>query len=92
MYVVFARAVLFLRLWIPVHDWYPHECCSGVDCFEINSERVEVRPDGFLLDRHLLIPFAQGRVSPDNKYHACFAYGALRRAGAACFWAPSGTM
>lgn len=66
------------------HEWYPWECCSGIDCSEISESRVRVSPGGYMVDGEFLVPYAQAKSSPDGNYHACFP----KAGGLKCFWAP----
>jgi hypothetical protein len=56
------------------HDWYPWECCSGLDCAPVLQ--VEVLPEAGLrvTTRHgtALVPASlERRESPDGRMHAC---------------------
>lgn len=69
------------------HDWYPLECCSGMDCQQVPVETVEALSDGYHVtlkaDDHMMllrptsyvVPYSDRRIkpSPDNEYHACIS-------------------
>jgi hypothetical protein len=86
-----ARALIFLSLLLAstaaaAHDWYPIECCSGMDCAAV--EKVEIVPmqsagimgstgaPGTMIvtTKHgtAIVPanFPR-RESKDNRMHAC---------------------
>lgn len=66
---------------------YPFECCSGVDCAEIDAEAVREAPDGYVVtvrpgthpmwraDRPaplvVRIPYREAKSSPDGRWHLC---------------------
>jgi hypothetical protein len=39
-------AMMLMMQAAAAHDWYPRECCSGIDCAPV--ERFEALPDGSL--------------------------------------------
>lgn len=56
------------------HDWYPWECCSGLDCAPVDA--AEVMPGAALKvrTRHgvaLIAPDFERRQSQDGRMHAC---------------------
>lgn len=66
---------------------YPLNCCSGMDCHEINAATVHETPEGYVLtlqpsDHMMLaqptsfiVPYSDARIkdSPDGVYHACIS-------------------
>ena len=70
------------------HNWYPKECCGGNDCSSIDSIRVRVVANGYVIDEKFYVEFKKVLVSPDTKYHACFPNHGPQMG---CFWAPRGT-
>ena len=78
---------------------YDLACCSGVDCAPIDSDRVKITPDGYVVEvgpgDHPLItipstyvfPFDDTRVrfSPDGTYHLCVS--AITQTGL-CLYSP----
>jgi len=67
------------------HDFYPRECCSDADCAPLAASRVQVTPQGYLVDNRETVPHGKARWSPDEQYHGCFP-PATGKMG--CFWAP----
>lgn len=81
------------------HEWYPWECCSGIDCHEVPASEVDLTAGGYRLKDGVVIPYGEERFSPDGKFHVC-----RRLAGEGkviypsedgegnprkvCFWAP----
>jgi len=57
------------------HEWYPRECCGGLDCAE--ASEIKITPDGVLatvpgLGRTILLPKGfKYRPSPDDAVHVC---------------------
>lgn len=66
------------------HSWYPVQCCSGSDCRPIDSKRVRITSDGFMIDEWYFIPHHQTHTSVDTRYHACWPKPDKLR----CFFAP----
>jgi hypothetical protein len=76
-----------LALLLLAHSWYPAECCSGRDCAEVASERVQVQSDGYLVDGRHKIFHKDTKVSPDENFHMCASSSEVHPR---CFWAPRG--
>jgi hypothetical protein len=52
------------------HDWYPLNCCSGTDCFELPPSAVEWTPWGWhFLESGEFIKEEHARQSPDQHFH-----------------------
>lgn len=81
-----ATAILFSLL-VPVHSWYPKECCSNQDCDVFPAHRVKVSGDVYVIDNMWRMVTKDVRVSPDENYHACQRHGVI-----VCFWAPRGSV
>ena len=81
-----VSVIVATRTWTPVvnaHDWYPIECCRGLDCAEVEYATYANTPSS---DRDLpilsvttkhgtaIVPsnFPR-RESPDEKMHACMS-------------------
>jgi hypothetical protein len=67
------------------HDWYPRNCCAGDDCKPIPAERVQITPNGYLVDGQFQFAFTSPK-SPDGKYHLCWPMSWVRPN---CFFPPS---
>jgi len=78
------------------HEWYPSECCSGVDCYPLRDDNVKEQSDGYvILNTGEFVPSQQARPSPDEHYYRCSSggqpgYKTLKgwTEGKICFWAP----
>lgn len=75
------------------HDFYPWECCSARDCYELTDAEVEILPEGIKIrSTGEVIPHeAITRRSPDGKWHRCSKQGdraapTIRDGGSPCFW------
>jgi hypothetical protein len=73
---------------------YPSNCCSGVDCREVNdghsSIRVGERPEGYVISSTgEVIAYMDPKVkpSPDGEYHWCSASG-LDTGNTICLFVP----
>ncbi len=106
-----ARAWLFAGLLLAAttaaaHDWYPMECCSGMDCAPV--EKVEIVPmqsAGIMgtqtLPGTMLITTKHGSVivpanfprreSKDNRMHACIRSSAGGNVRLICLFMPPST-
>lgn len=82
------------------HEWYPPDCCSGKDCFQIVEEE-DVKPvDGgyLIIITQEFFSYKETRLSPDNHYHRC-SYEGVKALNTLtnktdkkpCFWAPIGS-
>jgi hypothetical protein len=84
--MLFLIALMASAIYNPIglyaHDWYPSECCGGMDCGPI--VHITMLPDG---NRQITITNRVGveisavfpkdfpiRQSPDGKEHACVGY------------------
>lgn len=80
------------------HEWYPHECCSGQDCYPTGDGQKEpdprASPHGWVLHDGTIIPYHEARPSPDGRFHVCRYLGdanaPLIRVGKPCLWVPQG--
>lgn len=78
----FAAAMQFPTL-SHAHDaksgWmYPLDCCSGVDCREVDADVISERPEGYVIrltGERLSYSDSRIRNSPDGVYHWCSAQG-----------------
>jgi hypothetical protein len=76
------------------HDWYPWDCCSGMDCAPV--VRTERLPGGFVSlttkqGTVVVPPGFQRRPSQDEKEHACMRpddHGGMRPL---CYFVPAGS-
>jgi hypothetical protein len=90
--IIVLAALAVLCLWMLVarvmaHDWYPTECCSGIDCAPVMSTSYVASA---ILDGHdrgrlpmprMVVTTSRGtfvlpddmprRVSKDNRMHVC---------------------
>lgn len=83
MVATVAAVVVSLIGCAQAHDWYPAECCEGLDCSPAKPGAVEFTPLGWKIVRSgELIRFSDPRlrVSPDRQFHRCLMN----------FWEPEG--
>lgn len=67
---------------VPVHSWYPRECCSDIDCAPVDANAVRRTATGwYIVDSKETIGFLDHRVdnSLDGQIHRCVEQ----------FWEPS---
>jgi hypothetical protein len=74
------------------HDWYPWDCCSGLDCAPV--ERAELLPNAELLvtSKHgtAVVPASfPRRESKDNRMHVCMRKGSNGMAPICLFLPPA---
>jgi hypothetical protein len=103
-----ARAWIFAGLLLvataaAAHDWYPIECCSGMDCAPV--EKVEIMPvqsagimGSTTLPDTMMITTKHGSVivpanfprreSKDNRMHACMRAAAGGNQRLICLFMP----
>lgn len=64
--------IVALSLLIPVHSWYPIECCSDNDCRPVPCDELQEQADGSVKYRDSLV-FSknQVKVSQDSNCHVC---------------------
>lgn len=58
---------------------YPYLCCHNQDCRPVSAERIEERPEGYVIaGTGEVIPYTDSRIkeSPDGLYHWCSVAGA----------------
>ena len=72
--MVGVMAMMLMIQAAAAHDWYPRECCSGIDCAPV--ERLEALPDSSLrLTSRIgttIVPASFPRQeSPDHQMHIC---------------------
>ena len=77
-FLVLSLAALLSPLEAAAHDWYPHECCHGMDCAPV--DRVEPSgPSGMTVtSRHgtAVVPETMPRrESRDQRMHVCMQPG-----------------
>lgn len=94
--VIFAAASLsFFAQPALSHDWYPHQCCSGGDCYAISTSEIEALPDGSWEVKATGEIFAgpntdaarKVKFSPDGQYHRC-SFNHDRKATSICLFIP----
>jgi hypothetical protein len=96
--VVTALAVGYMLMVLGAalaHDWYPIECCSGVDCAPIKlSETPREENGGFLLmdGSGRRVAYKDIKPSPDGQWHLCEQKWEpeLKDRKILCVWAPVG--
>lgn len=76
------------------HDWYPTECCHGMDCAPV--ERVEVMPNASLAvtSKHgtAIVPATfPTRESKDHRMHVCMRRGDAGAMRPICVFLPPST-
>ena len=67
---------------VPVHSWYPRECCLDIDCAPVDAKAVRRTATGwYVVDSKETIGFLDHRVkhSLDGQIHRCVEE----------FWEPS---
>ena len=69
------------------HEWYPPECCSDKDCYQITAADVRPTDDGYWLIVLTGEKVKSKGYSPDGQYHRC-SYGGVREAGTICLFVP----
>ena len=106
-----ARAWIFAGLLLvataaAAHDWYPIECCSGMDCAPV--EKVEIMPvqsagimGSTTLPGTMMITTKHGSVivpanfprreSKDNRMHACIRASGNGNLRLICLFMPPST-
>jgi hypothetical protein len=106
-----ARAWIFAGLSLVAtaavaHDWYPIECCSGMDCAPV--EKVEIMPvqsagimGSTTLPGTMMITTKHGSVivpanfprreSKDNRMHACIRASGSGNLRLICLFLPPST-
>ena len=106
-----ARAWIFAGLLLVAtaavaHDWYPIECCSGMDCAPV--EKVEIMPmqsagimGSTTLPGTMMITTKHGSVivpanfprreSKDNRMHACIRASGSGNLRLICLFLPPST-
>jgi hypothetical protein len=103
-----VAALLFLLigatiiLWVGIrsanaHDWYPMECCHGMDCSTVDKVEVltpvsaNAPPAMVVTTKYgsVLVPpdFPRGE-SQDNRMHACMRQGATGSMHLLCIFLP----
>ena len=91
------QAILLLTI-LPAtahaHDWYPMECCHGMDCAPV--DRVDMlTPDGITVtSRHGTAVIPENlprRESRDNRMHVCMPPGRQGRMRVICVFVPPQT-
>ncbi|MCS0497083.1 hypothetical protein NVS89_18510 [Ancylobacter sp. MQZ15Z-1] len=72
---------------------YPPVCCSGIDCYPIDSRDFEARRNGyFIRATRETIPYSSSKVHPsgDGHYHRC-SFGGEPNASTICLFIPTGS-
>jgi hypothetical protein len=93
--ILAAAALSFFAQPARSHDWYPHQCCSGGDCYAISTSEVEALPDGSWEVKATGEIFAgpnadatrKVKFSPDGQYHRC-SFNHDRKATSICLFIP----
>lgn len=79
------------------HSFYPPECCSGQDCYEIESSEVRLTKEGAYIVIATNEIFAhpdskteirKAHFSPDGKYHRCTPNGERGAVYTICLFVP----
>ena len=71
---------------------YPWECCSKLDCREVESRAISERPEGYVINSTgEVVAYADKRVlnSPDGEYHWCAHRAGLDAGHTICLFVPS---
>jgi hypothetical protein len=64
-----AVGIVVTGLIVPVHSWYPNECCNQRDCREVSAPME--KQGGYVFDNGQHVPYDKVRMSPDGKWHLC---------------------
>jgi hypothetical protein len=79
------------------HDWYPMECCHGMDCAIVDKVEVltpvsAIAPPAMVVTTQygsvVVPPDFPRRESQDNRMHACMRQGATGRMHLLCIFLP----
>ncbi|HWV83037.1 MAG TPA: hypothetical protein VNZ50_16520 [Hyphomicrobiaceae bacterium] len=72
------RFAILLALMVPApasaHDWYPIECCSGLDCAPVDQAEFQGGDTLIVTSKHGtgIVPASMARrESRDNRMHVC---------------------
>ena len=72
------RLAFLLALMVPApasaHDWYPIECCSGLDCAPVDQAEFREGNTLFVTSKHGtgIVPASMSRrESRDHRMHVC---------------------
>jgi hypothetical protein len=80
------------------HDWYPMECCHGMDCAPVDKVQLltpiiaDATPAMVVTTKHgtvIVPPDFPRRESHDNRMHACMRQGATGRIHLLCIFLPA---
>ena len=95
--VVSALGTLFCGGRVAAHDWYPMECCHGLDCAPVLDVR-NIAPISSGAAPTMIVTTRSGSVavpadfprreSKDNKMHACMRPGPTGRMHLLCLFIP----
>jgi hypothetical protein len=79
------------------HDWYPTECCHGMDCAPVDKSQL-LTPSNANATPAMVVTTKYGtavvppdfprRESRDNRMHACMRQGATGRMHLLCIFLP----
>lgn len=92
-------AGIIIAVWLMVgqswaHDWYPPNCCSGMDCAPIPMDDVRLTPEGFVIPGNPeVVPYSSPKIRqtpPEggNQYHLCSRAG-KRDGEVLCLYIPN---
>ena len=59
---------------VPVHSWYPQECCQDIDCAPVEAQAVRRTASGwYIVESKETIDFLDLRIRPslDGQIHRC---------------------
>lgn len=78
------------------HDWYPMECCHGMDCAEVTTTAQvqlagEALPSLVITTKHGTVVVPRNhpwRESKDGRMHACMRPGSEGQMRLICIFAP----
>jgi len=90
MMVAWSLAGLFGSAPSIAHDWYPWDCCGGIECralVESRGETVTEVPEGWQLWDGRIIGRGWARPSPDGQFHLCETLSKT----ILCFFVPAGS-
>jgi hypothetical protein len=90
-------AAALLQSFAYAHDWYPMECCHGMDCAPVDSVET-LAPASTNGLSAMIVTTKYGKVvvpadfprreSKDNKMHACMRQGSTGRMHLLCLFVP----
>jgi hypothetical protein len=76
------------------HDWYPLECCHGIDCAPVEHVEITQNATMIVTSKHgsAVVPATfPRRESKDNRMHVCMRPGEAGAMRLICIFFPPST-